>query len=698
MKNKQNSDRKLIDRLRSSESFGRLLGIVGTTFEMNVDFFETDFLPTLLGMGAWDDRKWSSRIALERQLAELETATIFQDTNPYRGRPRSMRIESVPVYLPGNSILHSKFFLAVYENAVRIIVGSANLTETGYRKNLETIAVLTASESDALHAKLIRSALPELNTYLGKWMTRGASNLIEDAIQKLDSFPIEDSEVKDWIVWSGKGEPLWKKFLERWPSGRTVSDITVVSPFWSEEKSNSGPTYNLLSELQTRGQLGDNASLALLTNGLKAGGEWLPRIPESICSIDFQSFGVTAVAHSIDRRVPPEEIEVDTEVEYLRELHAKIVIIEDGEMSLAYFGSANFTRHGWGFMKGSRKPNIETGVIVLAESSITKPLVPKSIGTPIPLSEAATGKLAGADSEPDANPWPYFLESLLLAPSQSNSHNLLLEFNFDPSLVEGDWLVGLETESGFEPFKLSAKSPSRAIVELNADTLRQILKLQEVCVKWWGYDLGRMFPVNVSMEARPSLPISPESGGPKEHHLIAYYQGRIRWEDLFPDPTPDSDSTTPNPLDEVDEQCVDTSKIQSYVVREFVEALQGINDDLESAAQSTAGCMRLALLGSVSPLALAKHIFDAAVAGERTPMATGFQLVEILSCLQAAQRHTTSEQFSDDWLLLSQRSANETKSLLQKLIKKFPADLTDEFHQYAKRIEVHHHQQNMVAS
>lgn len=70
MKKKAQStdDRKLMDRLAPDPALGRLLGILATTYEMQPEFFETDFLPTLLGLGAWDDRSWTSRIALEKHL------------------------------------------------------------------------------------------------------------------------------------------------------------------------------------------------------------------------------------------------------------------------------------------------------------------------------------------------------------------------------------------------------------------------------------------------------------------------------------------------------------------------------------------------------------------------------------------------------------------------------------------------------
>ena len=83
--------RKLMDRLVPVPEHGPMLGILATTYRMDAEFFETDFLPTLLGLGIWDDRNWTSRIAMERSLEEMDAAAVLMDAREYRGRPRSLR-------------------------------------------------------------------------------------------------------------------------------------------------------------------------------------------------------------------------------------------------------------------------------------------------------------------------------------------------------------------------------------------------------------------------------------------------------------------------------------------------------------------------------------------------------------------------------------------------------------------------------
>ena len=66
------TERKLIDELALKDQFGDVLGMVATSYDLQPEFVETDFLPALLGLGAWDDRSWTSRIQVERHLAGME--------------------------------------------------------------------------------------------------------------------------------------------------------------------------------------------------------------------------------------------------------------------------------------------------------------------------------------------------------------------------------------------------------------------------------------------------------------------------------------------------------------------------------------------------------------------------------------------------------------------------------------------------
>lgn len=700
---KSSSDnRKLINQLSPDASLGRLLGMLATTYEMQPEFFETDFLPTVLGLGAWDDRNWTSRIALEKHLAELESAGILMDARPYQGRPRSLRVEVLPVPLTNGRLLHAKVVLSVFENAVRLIVGSANLTEPGYRRNREVVAVITASISRPVEAKLISEAIRGLKELLSPWQSENMVDLCQAAEDRLSQWKQGDAAGNQWFAWSGGATPLWKQFLNLWPQQERVSRIRIVSPFWSEEQPR-GPVTRFISELKSMGCLADDAELYLYTEAAPdKRSTYKPSLPETFHNFDATAIGVRAFAVAVNPCVHPEEVSLGEDFTGSRALHAKTVLLQGDQTCLAYLGSANFTNRGWGFLQEAAAANIEAGIILRAhgeDGAGLHSLIPQTTGDAVSLSGAAAGEIAVPAPSPDELPWPFFLREVRLSPVSDSENVLELVVLIDMVAATGAWELAFLSSEGRVAEKLLHLGAGEATqpeyrLRLTERQLTKLLRDQEVFVSWWDYAGGRTFPINVAADARLLLPISPSFGEPAEQSLIAYYQGRITWEDLFPDPLNDAAGGSCAATDVDLERNVDTSRIQSYVVREFVEALNGINDDLKEAAKSTRACMRLALLGTVSPVALAHRVYDAADRSERSPTAAGFQLVEILGCLDAALRHETSPTLLDDWRTLVKEAAAIVARMVDDLVSRFPDELSREFRRYAKTVRRHYQTEN----
>ena len=221
--------------------------------------------------------------------------------------------------------------------------------------------------------------------------------------------------------------------------------------------------------------------------------------------------------------------------------------------------------------------------------------------------------------------------------------------------ADGQASQELQVDKEQEPYRVS----------VTETVLNCLLRDQEVLVRWWEYEQGRSFPINVDLLARQDLPVAPGTSQLAEHSLIAYYQGRVSWEELFPPPVlPPTPTPTP-PSDDGGSE-VDTSKIQSYQIREFVEALAGIRQELREASESSRPRMRLALLGSVSPVALATRIAEAAGNG-RTPTAAGFQLVELLACLQSSRSFPKDRGHYKDWASLVDEAESHIRKRLDEM-------------------------------
>ena len=59
--------RKMMDWVRPDiPAHGNVIGMLATTFELDPTFFDSDYLPTFLGLGAWEDTSWANRVAMQR--------------------------------------------------------------------------------------------------------------------------------------------------------------------------------------------------------------------------------------------------------------------------------------------------------------------------------------------------------------------------------------------------------------------------------------------------------------------------------------------------------------------------------------------------------------------------------------------------------------------------------------------------------
>jgi len=250
------------------------------------------------------------------------------------------------------------------------------------------------------------------------------------------------------------------------------------------------------------------------------------------------------------------------------------------------------------------------------------------LGEAVPLDGAARPGLVATEPGAGDVVWPSFLRDARLVPVAGKERELGLELTFFPERLLGacDFRLAPEGES------LARGAPGQVAdvhhVALSPEVLEALLKQKELHVSWWACQQGQHFPINLAPAARVDLPMGDVDVRLGEHLLLAYYQGRIAFEDLFPPPA-DYAEETGSLASQVGESEVDTSRIQSYRMREFVDALAGLENDLRSATSGTEASIRLALLGPVSPVGLARAVRQAVAHRQRSATAGAFQLVEI---------------------------------------------------------------------
>jgi hypothetical protein len=306
-----------------------------------------------------------------------------------------------------------------------------------------------------------------------------------------------------------------------------------------------------------------------------------------------------------------------------RALHSKLVLLRGSRASLLYVGSANCTPSGWGIR---RVANLEAGLLLTARKTDTfLPLLPPTAGREIDLGTCRPSDVAYHVDETPAAPWPSFLDGAVLRPGAAKDQLVL---NVSWRGDEKDRQCQLHLVRGSNTLLWEGRSVSETTgIELTPAALETLLIDREVLVRWGTPPVEARFPVLVDERAKHLLPLAPGVILPGEQALLSYYQGRIRWEDLFPEPGP-GPGVTDVPHDGTPEPQVDTSRILAYQMREFVEALPGLVTDLPDAPREERA-VRRSLLGPVSPLALAKYVRDACRDGRRSGTAALFQLLEL---------------------------------------------------------------------
>jgi phosphatidylserine/phosphatidylglycerophosphate/cardiolipin synthase-like enzyme len=677
--------RKLIDHIVGSRALGPVRAMLATSFDLSPEFVDLDFLPSVLRLPTFDDTRVRSRLLLEGQLAKMSSIALLMEARRFQGRPRSWRVDLRPAIKAGGGVLHAKLVLLVHDEAVRLVVGSANLTTSGYRENREVAFALCAERKGAEETAVVRQALEGMPGLLAAWWSDAARTAHAQALDVLAAFPPPAAADDATFAWGGGAEPLWQQVLARWPQGEVVRRIRIVSPFWSEENGD-GPIARLLGELQRREALAGDAELLLVT---AAQGEttttYRPVLPASYGLLDFRTLGVAAKAVAAKPQVDEEDVGRD-DAPVKRALHAKVLMLEGPLTTVAYAGSANFTVPGWGF--GRREAaNIEAGIILRRRGRARAPLeglIPPTTGQPVVLEGAASSAIQTPESDEQGEEFPTFLFAVELRPSPADAARLELVVEVDVTRSPERWSLALAEQD--EPCLTGTAAEELCSVALSRDALNTVYKSRVVYVRWSGKqsDKPAMYPVNVSQAARESLPFGDPGALPGEDQLVAFYQGCIAWEDVFPvAPGEEGDSQSAAALP----SAVDTSRILSYQVRSFVQALHGVRGALRDAT-ATETTLRLALLGPVSPVALARQVHHAVTKDGRSPTAGAFQLVELLACLHDARSWEVDPRVAASWAKACQEACAHLTALLTEVRGRgLDLGVGSSFDQYAKALE-----------
>ena len=357
---------KLLDAWVAPDNAGEPVGCVATSFTFSPVFFEEECLARFLQLDS-DPAEDGPIYLVEREekLAQVMCAAALVDQHHCRGS-RSLRWDLLSARMP-QGLQHAKVSLLFWSKLLRIIIGSANLTEEGYRRNQEVFGVLDfqadgesplscLTDTVAFLRKvafLSTTSAGSQSPAVGRW-----NRLLDRAIKESRTWGMTDDEVRRngvrvQTIFSGPGYAnIFDGLKTVWPGGSPPDSASVLSPFFDRPEVPNAPAKKLWGLIRQRGE----ATVEFHVAAEKVPGE--------------DTLFLYAPKSLLDAQ-PPGRATLTTDfysvlLEEGRPLHAKGIWLEGGRWSVYQIGSSNFTSAGTGIGKA---PNLEANLVYIVDSN-----------------------------------------------------------------------------------------------------------------------------------------------------------------------------------------------------------------------------------------------------------------------------------------------------------------------------------------
>ena len=352
----ERSRRRLLELWKPEDEFGPPIGCVATTFTFDAAFFEEDCLAEFAGVQS--DATEDGRIYVierEEKLSQCQAWVIVDQAHVPSSR--SLRWHVLTARVP-RGIQHAKLSLLVWRDRIRVLIGSANLTPSGYRRNFENVGVLEFGPSldDPTPLDLLDQTLRYVEVLRGLAANAKASVGPQAALTRfLDGV---DRQIRTWPrpSWPRGGpravllpvQPGGTSLFEQLAgemSGPPYAKAWVQTPFFDD---NDGPRRVTTALAEIMAQREDRRI------SFTAPGRQLPdksyelMVPE-VLQVPF----LRRMEHRFAYVDEHEVDEDDQPTEDVRRLHAKSLWLEREDAAIYCIGSSNFTCAGTGLANGA---------------------------------------------------------------------------------------------------------------------------------------------------------------------------------------------------------------------------------------------------------------------------------------------------------------------------------------------------------
>lgn len=610
------------------------VGCVATTFTFDPLFFEEHCLSRFLRLET-DPREDGAAYLIEREdkLAQT-TVAVLVDRSMADGSA-SPRWGVLPVAIP-TGIQHAKISILGWHNVIRVLVGSANLTEPGYRKNQEIFGVIDFRDGGEVPFELLDAILgfvrgladfaPGSATEPGPKARLAA--LITGLRARARRWTLEPRR-GEWPqvvpMLLGPMEPVSAAIPER--LGRLIRErggpahsAGVLSPFFDQSRDRSyEPTQALIAALTERG---DRWLELLVPTEVLPDSRLHIRAPRSL---------VRSERRSTEVGVYPVRDEADGEV---RPLHAKTIWLWNDRWRIHMIGSSNFTSAGLGLHDRSRNAEANLAYVFPADEKLVR------------MFESSLPEWGDEVEDLDAPLW----EPIEEEEGEGGAGEAPLPLGFHEALfdvVDGNGLVTLRfgaklpprwtvTGRGGTPMVYASEvwsaagSPETVDVAWSGPSIPSAFE-----VRWWdaeGATHAAPWPVNVRDLGR--LPPPDELRNLSLETLVEILGSRLPLHEAVARARRRTDPRTGDQADGVPVELDPHRRVRTETfllqrTRRVAKAIEHLVENLNRPVVH-GDALEWRLRGPVGPVALARALVEAA----RTPGEAAFLLAEVALALR----------------------------------------------------------------
>jgi hypothetical protein len=429
--------RKLLDAWIPPEDAGAARACLATSFTFEPSFFEGDCLSRFLSLDTArnEGNDLAFLIEQEDRLAEVRAAVIVDRS--YQAEGRSLRWDILTATTRGG-VQHAKVTILLWERALRLIVGSANLTSAGYRRQVEVGMVLDAAADSVVPASVFIDTIAAVESILNQ--TEGqasetgpkqrALETVADArahLSTLLSSRRPRARLRVAVASSDRPGSILNQFMSVW-TGPPPRYASVSSPFHDTDVQHNRPTARLIGKLARRGAI----SLKFVVPVDLVDGSAIVRAPRSVRNHASDRVEISFLAFR-----QPDQGET-------RRLHAKTILLESNEWVAALVGSSNFTSLGLGLVGvGNLEVNIALGAPQdSVEARALRALI--SAGDPLEPDDGTWEPLDDDAEEPNSPVLPLGFAECLLQPGDP----LTIRIRFRPEQLPAQWTIRVSASDG----------------------------------------------------------------------------------------------------------------------------------------------------------------------------------------------------------------------------------------------------------